>query len=127
MISYSVYNLIHIYGIVLAVIGIISLLFFSYAKNSASLIPKNIRILGAICHGLGVTLILISGFGMLARLGIVSSMPTWIILKLVVWVLLGVSITFAKRLYSRPAFMTALTFSFIFIAGILAHLKPGNG
>ncbi|MFP5520527.1 MAG: hypothetical protein ACLGGX_11530 [Bdellovibrionia bacterium] len=50
-----------------------------------------------ILHGVGLALILISGFGMAARLGLVSGLPGWIHAKLAIWVLLGAGIALAKR------------------------------
>jgi hypothetical protein len=41
-----------------------------------------------ITHGLGLLLVLVAGFGMLAKLGI-HGVPTWAALKLIIWVALG--------------------------------------
>jgi len=50
-----------------------------------------------ISHGLGLLLILVSGFGMAARLGLVSGLPGWVHAKLGIWVLLGLAVSLAKR------------------------------
>jgi hypothetical protein len=49
------------------------------------------RRLAAIAHGLALLLLLVSGFGSLARLGIAdpSLWPAWVWAKLVLWLVLG--------------------------------------
>lgn len=48
-------------------------------------------------HGIGLLLVLVSGFGMLARLGITSGLPGWVWAKLVIWLLVAASITLPLR------------------------------
>ena len=50
-----------------------------------------------IAHGIGLFLILLSGFGLLARLGLVRELPGWIYLKLAIWLYFGVAIALIKR------------------------------
>lgn len=40
-------------------------------------------------HGAAMFLILLAGFGMLARLGISGSWPLWVWIKIVIWLALG--------------------------------------
>ena len=51
----------------------------------------------AALHGLGLAILLISGFGMLARLGILKDLPGWAYGKLAIWLVLGASVALAKR------------------------------
>lgn len=51
----------------------------------------------AILHGIGMTLLLVSGFGLLARLGMVSGLPWWIYVKIALWLIMGGSMILAKR------------------------------
>lgn len=46
------------------------------------------RRLAAITHGIGMVLVLIAGFGLLARLGI-GQWPGWVYMKLLIWLALG--------------------------------------
>jgi hypothetical protein len=48
-------------------------------------------------HGIGLTLGLISGFGLLARLGLTGAPPGWAWAKLLVWIALGA----APAVFSR--------------------------
>lgn len=77
-----------------------------------------------ITHGIGLFLVLLGGFGMLARLGIVSGLPGWIYGKLAVWVLLGVLVlVIAKRPnWSKSVWWATITLPLI--AAYLALYKP---
>jgi hypothetical protein len=50
---------------------------------------------GAMWHGIGLAVILVAGFGLLAKLKL--GFPVWIIVKLVIWLLLGALPVLAKR------------------------------
>ena len=68
---------------------------------------------------------LISGFGLLAKLGYLSDLPTWSIIKMGLWLAIGGSIVFAKR---RPAWGAGLIAFWIAAGGLAAYLcvyKPG--
>lgn len=75
-------------------------------------------------HGIGLLLVLVSGFGMLARLGITSGLPGWVHAKLLIWVLVAASITLPLRFRGAaiPAwFLLPLLGA---TAGWLALFKP---
>ncbi|MGW8282098.1 MAG: hypothetical protein ACWGON_02255 [Gemmatimonadota bacterium] len=88
MIPLNVYKLVHILGILLV--------FSSYgglvlnALNGGSKSTNSGRRLVTFSYGIGLFLILLGGFGMLARLGVVEGgLPGWIWLKLTLWVVIG--------------------------------------
>ncbi len=62
----------------------------------------------AITHGVSLLLLLVSGFGMLARLGI-HTIPLWVIAKLLVWLALGGIIAVAYRGKASVAWWGMLT------------------
>lgn len=96
MLSFQFYNLVHIVGIILlmAALGGIALT----AVESGERSPWN-RKVSAISHGLGLFLVLLGGFGMMARMGITHgvSWPGWVWVKAGVWVLLGAAIVLPRR------------------------------
>jgi len=92
--SYEFYKIIHITGLILVFSGLTSILTLKMAGVD---LTKNLRRLGMISHGVGLVLILISGFGLAARLGMVRGLPNWVYAKLAVWFLLGAALTIAKR------------------------------
>jgi hypothetical protein len=73
----------------------------------------------AITHGIGLLLVLLGGFGMLARLGIHWPWPGWVFAKLVIWVILGgISALVARsRALAQPLWWVT-----IILAGLAAYL-----
>ncbi len=65
------------------------------------------RKLAGITHGVALLLILISGFGLIAKLG--YGFPLWVWLKLGIWVVIGAAVAFIRRMPARAvAFWWAL-------------------
>lgn len=87
-------------------------------KNSSSR-----RIVG-ILHGVGATLSLVAGFGVLARLGLISGLPGWVMVKLVLWLLLAGLIVLPYR-SRKIAAVIAYTLPLLGLFGaFLAIAKP---
>lgn len=88
--DYSVYKIIHYVGIFMLMFSLGSL-FTKYNKCAV------------IGHGISLFLIILGGFGMHARMkdiyqGIYeTTFPTFMIVKLVIWLLFGASVVLAKR------------------------------
>jgi hypothetical protein len=91
---YEFYKALHILGIMLIFFGFGGILMATYGKLD---LPKSARMMGMITHGVGLLLILVSGFGMAARLGLVQGLPGWVHAKLGIWLLLGAAIALIKR------------------------------
>lgn len=109
--SYEFYKIIHVISILILFVSLTGYLYSS--KRSY-----------AIGHGLAMLFILVSGFGLLARLGLVSGLPKWVYIKLAVWFLLGGAFAFAKR-KSLPAYVqVVLWLSLGFIAVFAVITKP---
>lgn len=92
--SYQFYKVLHLLGLILLFFGFGGLLVSAFAKVT---LTKQARLMSFITHGLGLFLILLSGFGMAARLGLVSGLPAWVQAKIGIWTILGVSISLVKR------------------------------
>lgn len=108
MLSHEFYNVVHILGLALALVGLAG-----KSATAISVVEKHRNRAGgllAALHGLGMLLLLVGGFGMLARLGVThGSLPGWIIAKLVIWVILGVAVAipFRKPNLVRPVLLLA--------------------
>ncbi len=116
MLSLAAYKVVHVLGVLL--------LFVAFG---AVLGEGTRRRLASATHGIGLLLIVITGFGALARLGLSGpgSWPLWVWLKLVVWLVLGAAMTLAKR---SPGIAKALWWILPLLgatAACLAIYKPG--
>ena len=89
MISYHAYKLIHLTGVFLLLLSLGGQL---VVKESLTW-RKHLK----VGHGFGLLLILVAGFGLLARLGVSWPWPVWICLKLIVWIFLGVTPLLLRR------------------------------
>jgi hypothetical protein len=93
---YAVYKLIHLLGIFMVLTALAVNSFHVLRGGGRADLPGRRGVSAA--HGIGMLLVLIGGFGMMARLGIVHGMPPgWVLAKLVVWLLLGAALTVPYR------------------------------
>jgi uncharacterized membrane protein SirB2 len=76
------YRFLHICGLVLLMLGFGAILF---AKDGER--PRA----GTILHGIGLLVMLVAGFGVMAKTHIMApdSWPGWLVTKMVVWLLIG--------------------------------------
>jgi len=113
MISYTVYKFIHFTGVVGLFLALGSIAAQRLASNES--LHPSYRVF-AISHGLSLFLLLLGGFGMLARLGIHWPWPGWLTVKLVLWVFFGAAIAVLKR---KPEWSRQLWIALL-VSGILA-------
>lgn len=105
MISYSVYKLVHILGILVLFLALGGLTL--HAANGGDRSANHRRKMVMATHGIGLFVILLGGFGMLARLGVTAGMPGWIWAKLGIWVLLAglVMLPYRFPVLARPLWL----------------------
>jgi hypothetical protein len=123
MISYGIYRLIHIVGILFLFLALGGLAL--HAANGGTKESNRARRLVTITHGVALFIILLGGFGMLARLGIGhTGFPAWVWAKFGIWVVLGAIVvlpyrfpTLARPLWLIVPFLGA-------VAAYLALFKP---
>lgn len=119
MFSHQLYNLVHIVGLVMLMLGLGGL------ALTAGLPRERVSVWSGrsakLFHGVGAFLILLGGFGMMARLGIVqgSSWPTWITVKVGVW---GALTLAAFLPYRFPRTAVPLLLLVPLLAGIAAYM-----
>lgn len=82
--SYQVYQILHILGILMVFLGYGALLGRALAESDNPRLKK----MGSITSGIGLVLILVAGFGLIAKLGHGYG-ELWIWIKLAVWLALG--------------------------------------
>jgi hypothetical protein len=93
---YEIYKLAHLLGIFVLLITLV-LPFMHFVRSGTRTDFPNRRTL-VLTHGAASFLVLLGGFGMLARLGIVhDGLPDWILLKLAIWLLLSAALALSLR------------------------------
>lgn len=118
MVPYAVYKVMHIVGVMLLLLSLGGYIMLSVSGSERG------KKLAAITHGIAVLVILVAGFGLMARLGYISGWPLWIWFKLGIWVILASIIIFIKRF---PRFSTLLWIMIPVLSGFgafLAVYKP---
>lgn len=119
--SYEFYKVLHLTGLILLFSGLISLLTL---KVAGAPVEGSARKFSFLTHGIGLFFVLLSGFGLLARLGMVNGLPNWIYAKLAIWLYFGVTIALIKR-KGQIGWILYIPMLIIFIAAAyLAITKP---
>lgn len=108
----AVYHILHIVGLILVFIGFGALLSSEGAKSSMK------------WHGTGLLISLVSGFGMLAKMGIMGAMPVWVYIKLGLWLVLGGLPILAKRRVVKPVVVVVVAAMIGACMGYLGYMKP---
>ena len=126
MISYELYKVAHLVGVIVlfSVLGGAMV----HAINGGTASTNAARRLITILHGTGLILVLVAGFGLLARLDLTSGgLPMWVVGKLVIWLLAGLLLTVPRRkpALARPILLAGIPF-LAAAAAWLAVYKPGN-
>ncbi|AVQ13932.1 hypothetical protein [Leptospira santarosai] len=113
MISYTVYKMIHIFGILLlfTALGGVTL----HVLNGGTKEFSNRKIV-AITHGIGLFLILLGGFGMLAGLW---PWPGWVIAKFAIWLAYGGLLT---MVYKKPSLAKTFWFGFPLLGLLVVYI-----
>ncbi len=115
----SLYKMIHILGLFFVFASLGALTLQAYLGNP---LDARGRRLAGLTHGIGLLIVLISGFGALARLGM--GFPGWVVVKLVIWLVIGGIIVLIRKM---PQLAGALWFALPLLgafAGYLAIYKP---
>jgi hypothetical protein len=103
MLPRDVYEVIHIIGIAMLFVAIGGVAV--HAANGGTKANTSTRALVSWVFGVGSFLILLGGFGMMARLGMVRSMPpAWLLVKMTIWLVLSgiVLVPYRKPELARP-------------------------
>lgn len=114
--DYLVYKVIHLAGVICLFAGLGAALAHGEGRG-------HINRLVAILHGVGLVLLLVSGFGIQAKLGL--GFPVWLIVKIALWIVMGAMLTIGRRTALGP---TRALLIAIVLGAVLAFLgvyKPG--
>jgi hypothetical protein len=117
----EVYKLLHLLGLIMSMLAIGGLAL--HGMNGGDRDSNKARGLASATHGIGMLLLLVGGFGMLAKMG--GGFPTWVAIKLVIWLLVGASM---RPLIRKPELGRVLWMAVPLLAIIAAAIglyKPG--
>jgi hypothetical protein len=112
MLSLQFYHIAHIVGLIFVFVGFGALLSSDSARSAMK------------WHGTGLLISLISGFGLLAKLGIFKSMPTWVYIKIALWLVLGFLPVLARRRVIAAPLVVILAIITAAVMGYLGYMKP---
>ncbi|MDV6237392.1 hypothetical protein CH379_017295 [Leptospira ellisii] len=116
MISYTIYKMLHIFGILLLFTALGGVTF--HVWNGGNREFSNRKVI-AITHGIGLFLILLGGFGMLARLGIIWPWPGWVIAKFAIWLAYG---GLLSAVYKKPSFAKVFWLGFPLLGLLVSYI-----
>ena len=114
--SSNFYSLLHVSGILMVFFGFGSLIGLSLSRVE----NQGVKKLGAITSGIGLTLLLVAGFGLIAKLGY-SYTSTWIIIKMIIWLLLGSLVALINRKPQWAKLLWWVTLLLGFIAILMVY------
>lgn len=117
--SYELYRTIHFIGLILLFTGLGSrLALFAMQKNQKT----PIKSISGIFHGVGLILIALGGFGMLARLKL--GFEGWLYGKIIIWLVLGFITLIPKKNYKSAPMTLVLSVILGAIAVYFVVAKP---
>lgn len=109
--SYQFYKMMHFIGLIMLFMGLGGRIIFLAAK-----VQNPVGKICSILHGLGLVLVLVAGFGLLARLQV--GFPGWVYVKIAAWVGIGALTILPKK---NPKLSTATFVSAIILAGLAIY------
>ena len=121
--SYAFYNVLHLLGIFLVLLSLGGIA--THVLNGGTRQFPARKWLASI-HGIGLLLIFVAGFGLMARIGLVGQglWPTWIFIKLSIWLVLGTMPILIYRVPNRAGVWGFLTFFLAALSAWTAIYKP---
>lgn len=119
MLPYEFYKSLHFVGIFLTLLAYGGLIFQMLLGKNKNFPYRRLLMLG---HGLGLFFILFAGFGLIARLNV--GWPTWALLKIGVWFLLGIMVIPILRKPESNKWTWAVILLLASTAAILGTWKP---
>ena len=110
--DYTTYKIIHLIGIAILAIGLGGMM--ANGNNHKTF---------AVCQGIGLLVMLVSGFGLLAKLHL--GFPHFAIAKLVFWLVIGMFPMLIRKLKPPLSVTIIIAVSLIGVMAWLGVFKPG--
>ena len=121
--SYQALKILHVTGLALTFMGLAGVLGLKMNDGGQS----KRRLLFFVAHGVGLLLLLTTGFALVAKLQLTNAthfLPGWVQAKLVIWLLAGGAVMLASRLSRYAGFVLLFFTALVVVAAWLAIAKP---
>jgi hypothetical protein len=123
MFAQDVYWYLHILGVGLLILSVGGVTL--HAMSGGTKESSGGRALTAASHGLGLLLIIVAGFGMLARMDLMAGgLPGWAWVKVGIWLSIGLLFMVPYRKPEMSKVVWFGTVGLMLAAAFLAHAKP---
>ena len=113
------YKVMHLIGWFMAYTSLGGWVMLARTQDAA----KPNRMLVGITHGVGMLLALVGGFGLMAKLGLMS-FPLFIIIKIVLWLVVGASPAVMRRMPNLAVAWWFIVLGLGLVAAVLGRYKP---
>jgi hypothetical protein len=117
-VSYEFYKVLHLIGILMLFLSMGGAVIRSAIGAQNEKVEKFIL----MNHGISLLIIVIAGFGLLAKIGMVFA--GWIIIKIVIWIVMGGLLVFIKRIPGKQSLFWFLILFLGATAAVMAIYKP---
>ena len=123
--DYNAYKLVHVVGLMLLFGGLGGLAVLGAVGADPSR-AKPLRGVLIAFHGLGLVLLVVAGFGLLARLnlGAPDTWGGWVYAKLILWIVFGAAVVPLKRAPGQARVWLVVLVLLGLVGGWLALMKP---
>jgi hypothetical protein len=120
---WMVYQIMHFVGITMVLISFGGILLHQMNNKGQPFAHKRLIM---VTHGVGMLLILVAGFGLLAKkLGLVGQgWPMWIWIKLGIWLVFGIGVAYVLRSPYLAKLNWFLLIALVGFAAYIANFKP---
>ncbi len=119
---YEFYKFLHFVGLFTLITMIGAVIYQTWSHGDATIKARRWLM---IFHGIAVTIILVSGFGLMAKLGMMSGWPPWIWVKLATWTFVIVVPSLVMRIPATRKFMWWLFPIILFATAFSVTYKVG--
>ncbi len=123
MLSQDMYWYLHILGVGLLILSVGGVTL--HAMSGGTKQNSGGNALAAASHGIGLVLIIVAGFGMLAKMELMAGgPPAWVWAKMLIWLTIGGLFVLPYRKPDMSKLVWFLTVGLMLAAAFLAHSKP---
>jgi len=116
MIPFQLYKLIHLVGVLMLFLSVGGLILFATQSGDRKHPWRKVLL---ATHGIGIILVLVAGFGLLARIGIFWPWPGWVAVKVAVWLIFAALPAIIAR---NPSLTKILWWTAVALGALAAYL-----